>query len=161
MSKALFIGRFQPFHKGHLYDIKLILRKHSKVIIAIGSANKSRTFENPWTARERIEMIRACLSMEKVSDKAYEFVLLDDMPDDNMWIKKLQKKIQHFDAAYSGNEYVINLLRNAGIKVKRLKLLPKISGTVIRERMKHAKPWRHMVPEGAQKVLGKHIEHIR
>ena len=36
---ALIVGRFQPFHKGHLFLIKKALEKANKIIIGIGSAN--------------------------------------------------------------------------------------------------------------------------
>ena len=36
---ALIVGRFQPFHKGHLFLIKKALEKANKTIIGIGSSN--------------------------------------------------------------------------------------------------------------------------
>jgi len=36
---ALIVGRFQPFHKGHLFLIKKALEKADKIIVGIGSAN--------------------------------------------------------------------------------------------------------------------------
>lgn len=43
---ALIIGRFQPFHKGHLSVIKMVAEKSDSIIIGIGSAQLSHTFEN-------------------------------------------------------------------------------------------------------------------
>ena len=40
MSRALFIGRFQPFHNAHLADIKKILKENDEVLIAIGSSQE-------------------------------------------------------------------------------------------------------------------------
>mgnify|MGYP001262099234 CR=1 FL=1 len=48
---ALFIGRFQPFHKGHLSALRWIAAKSSKVIVAIGSAQKSFEPDNPFTEK--------------------------------------------------------------------------------------------------------------
>ena len=42
---GLYVGRFQPFHLGHLEAIKHILKKVDTVIIAIGSAQYSHTLE--------------------------------------------------------------------------------------------------------------------
>ncbi|MEK7177332.1 MAG: adenylyltransferase/cytidyltransferase family protein [Patescibacteria group bacterium] len=36
---ALIVGRFQPFHKGHLFLIKKALEKADKIIVGIGSSN--------------------------------------------------------------------------------------------------------------------------
>src|SRR3989338_4597048 len=53
MKKALFIGRFQPFHLGHLSDVKLALKDFDEVIIAIGSSQESGTSDNPFSDDER------------------------------------------------------------------------------------------------------------
>ena len=50
---ALFIGRFQPFHKGHLSAVKWIAARSSKVIIAIGSAEKENEPKNTFSEKER------------------------------------------------------------------------------------------------------------
>ncbi|MBP7820288.1 MAG: adenylyltransferase/cytidyltransferase family protein, partial [Candidatus Methanofastidiosum sp.] len=51
--RALYIGRFQPFHLGHLHVVKLILNSSKEIIIAIGSSQVSHTIQNPFTAGER------------------------------------------------------------------------------------------------------------
>ncbi|MEM3079801.1 MAG: adenylyltransferase/cytidyltransferase family protein, partial [Thermoproteota archaeon] len=52
-SRGLFIGRFQPFHLGHLKAVEYIINRVDEVIIGIGSAQYSHTLENPFTAGER------------------------------------------------------------------------------------------------------------
>ena len=54
MATALYIGRFQPPHLGHISVIKEILKKYDSVIIGIGSAQEKGTYENPFSAAERI-----------------------------------------------------------------------------------------------------------
>lgn len=53
----VFIGRFQPFHNGHLEVIKTALSKASKVLILVGSSYQPRTEKNPFTFDERQMMI--------------------------------------------------------------------------------------------------------
>jgi len=53
---ALFIGRFQPFHSGHLDAIKQI--SEEEIIIGIGSSQYSKTEENPYSFEERKKMIK-------------------------------------------------------------------------------------------------------
>ena len=60
-STALFIGRFQPFHEGHLSVVKRALRDNDFLLIGIGSAEEDYLPDNPFTAGERWEMIRAAL----------------------------------------------------------------------------------------------------
>ena len=47
-NRALFIGRFQPFHNGHLNVIKTLLENHKEVVVVIGSAQEENTAENPF-----------------------------------------------------------------------------------------------------------------
>ena len=64
--KALFIGRFQPFHKGHLKAIKYLFNKYDGIIIGVGSSQYSNTVENPFSSDERMLMIRESLKQEKI-----------------------------------------------------------------------------------------------
>ena len=56
--RALFVGRFQPFHNGHIHAIGEILEESDELIIVVGSAQMSHEPDNPFTAGERLEMIR-------------------------------------------------------------------------------------------------------
>ena len=57
MKKGLILGRFQPFHLGHLELIKSIIKQQIEPVICIGSAQHSYTEENPFTVEERMKMI--------------------------------------------------------------------------------------------------------
>lgn len=58
---SVFIGRFQPIHEAHLEIIDQALKISETVIISVGSAHRPKTIKNPWTAQERIEMIKSAL----------------------------------------------------------------------------------------------------
>lgn len=51
------IGRFQPVHNAHVQIIQRAKTLANKLIIIVGSADQPRTFKNPWTADERMEML--------------------------------------------------------------------------------------------------------
>ena len=59
---GLLIGRFQPFHLGHLEAVNFALSKVDMLFIGIGSSNKSNQIRNPFTADERKEMIISSLN---------------------------------------------------------------------------------------------------
>ena len=69
MKHGLFVGRFQPFHNGHLHAVKFALGKVDVLWIAIGSAQKSYEKKNPFTAGERLTMIKAVLDVNKINPK--------------------------------------------------------------------------------------------
>ena len=57
----VFIGRFQPFHKGHESVVKEALKQAKEVIVVVGSSFEARTLRNPFTFEERKSMIKAVI----------------------------------------------------------------------------------------------------
>ena len=62
---AVYVGRFQPFHLGHLALLRRALARAPVCVVVIGSAFQARTPKNPFTWTERAEMIRAALSADE------------------------------------------------------------------------------------------------
>ena len=58
---AVLIGRFQPFHNGHLALLEQALQVAQQVIVVLGSAHQARSPKNPWVWEERRKMIDDCL----------------------------------------------------------------------------------------------------
>ena len=52
------VGRFQFFHEGHKSLVDYGLENCEKFVILVGSCDKSRTKDNPFTFEERKEMIQ-------------------------------------------------------------------------------------------------------
>ena len=88
----IFIGRFQPFHKGHEFIIKKALAISSHVIILCGSAYRPRTTRNPWNYIERENMIRGCFSAEENHNIVVE-PMMDVSYDDQLWVSNVKKKV--------------------------------------------------------------------
>jgi len=80
VTRALMIGRFQPIHLGHLKGIQQILNEVDELIILIGSAQYSHSFNNPFTAGERVAMVHAALC-ESAIDLSRCFII--PIPDTN------------------------------------------------------------------------------
>jgi bifunctional NMN adenylyltransferase/nudix hydrolase len=59
---SVYVGRFQPFHNGHLALLQRALALAPLCVVVIGSAHQARTPKNPFTAAERAEMIHRALS---------------------------------------------------------------------------------------------------
>ena len=56
---GLLIGRFQPFHLGHLQALQFALSRADCLWVGLGSSNKPVERDNPFTAQQRKEMILA------------------------------------------------------------------------------------------------------
>ena len=80
---AVVIGRFQPFHNGHLALIEQALAEAPTVIVILGSAHAARSTKNPFTWRERAQMIR--LAAGNRADRI-RFVPVRDYYDDTRWV---------------------------------------------------------------------------
>jgi len=62
--RALFIGRWQPFHNGHDYIIRQKLDEGKPVLIAVRDTPIDEA--NPFSVKERMDMIRAAYVGEDV-----------------------------------------------------------------------------------------------
>ncbi|EKE14039.1 MAG: bifunctional nicotinamide mononucleotide adenylyltransferase/ADP-ribose pyrophosphatase, partial [uncultured bacterium] len=89
---ALIVGRFQPFHKGHLFLIKKALENADKIIIGIGSANISDV-NNPIDFEMRKNIIKAVFYKEEIEEKLSKIIPLDDFFDDKRWLSNLKKQV--------------------------------------------------------------------
>ncbi len=154
MTTALFLGRFQPLHKGHLRIIKKAAKENKKVIIAIGSAQHSGTEENPFSGIERKKMIIKTLKEEGI--KNCRTVLIKDIHCDGSWVSHVRRHAGMFDVVYAAeSRKTSELFRKAGYKVISTKRLYGISSTEIRERMREGKDWKRLVPKAVKKYLKK------
>ena len=59
---GVFIGRFQPFHKGHLHNIQKALTICQRIVILIGSSQRAPSIQNPFSYQQRRAMMQADLN---------------------------------------------------------------------------------------------------
>ncbi len=154
MARALFIGRFQPFHIAHLADVKNILKKADEIIIAIGSSQEKNTKENPFSYNERKGMISNVLKNNKINN--FKIYPVPDLYNDYKWTNYIIKKLPKFDVAYSGNEWTIRCFKKHKIKAIKIRLVKDLSSTKVRESIKNNKNWEKLVP----KEIAAHINRI-
>jgi len=74
---GVYWGRFNPPHKGHLAMIQRF-RKSCRLTVAIGSSEHRDERENPFSGRERKEMMEALLHESRIGD--VRVVVLRDGP---------------------------------------------------------------------------------
>lgn len=89
---GIFIGRFNPFHLGHLNDVRQGLEIAEQLVIVVGSHNQAANIKNPFSSSERIEMIKSCLTDDEL--KRVHFVKLKDYHyNDALWLVDIQNKV--------------------------------------------------------------------
>ena len=154
MKKACFVLRAQPFHIGHLKVIKWILEKYDKIVIIIGSSQESKTNKNPFTLKERKEMINKSLKKEGIKKERYEIIEIDDVHEDKLWVEKILKKV-NFDVVFTMNIWTKRCFDTFKIPVKEHPIFDDISATKIRNMIKENKEWENLVPEDVKNILKK------
>jgi len=151
--KALLIGRFQPFHKGHLKLLQNILKNYDEVIVGIGSSQYDHTRDNPFTSNERKMMIEK--SLESINAKNYTLVLIPDIHNYPQWVPYVVSIIPDFDVVFSNNSLTKRLFSERGYIVKETPILDrsKYSGKEIRRRMIDDEPWETLVPKAVAEII--------
>lgn len=146
---ALFIGRFQPFHKAHLEAIKWILKRVKKILIIIGSAQEFSIKENPFSFKERKEMIENALLSAGI--KNFKIYGMPDVFDDVLWVKnilKITKLKPKEPIVFTRNSWIKKCFKKIKVRVKALPLfLGGLSATQIREKNYHNRNWENLVPK--------------
>ena len=152
VSRAFYIGRFQPFHNGHLKVISEISKEADELVIGIGSAQLSHTPENPFTAGERIMMISR--SLEDL-DLYYYVIPINDIYRNAIWVSHVESMTPPFSQVYSNNPLVSRLFSEAGYELKHSPMYNRVaySGTEIRRRMLSGEDWQQLVPQAVVKVV--------
>jgi nicotinamide-nucleotide adenylyltransferase len=132
------VGRFQPFHNGHLHLAKQILKECDELIIAIGSAQFNYIYKDPFTAGERVLMIHSALSSETDEINLTKCYIIPIVNDENnaRWFGHLKSMVPPFHVLYTGNEFVASLASHEVI-IKKPSFLnkDKYNGTYIRKQI--------------------------
>ena len=155
VKRGLFVGRFQPFHKGHLEAIKDVLKEVDELGVVIGSAQYSHRKDNPFTAGERVTMIRKALEEAEIPAARWWIVPVPDVHVHMVWVAEVVGYVPKFDVVYSNEPLTKRLFLEAGFKVKPFPLHKRevYSATEIRERMLNRKDWKKLVPKSVAKII--------
>ena len=149
--RALFIGRFQPFHLGHLSILKNF---DFDYVIAIGSAYESYTKENPFTSGERYEMI-----YEALKNLPFKFFIVP-VPDINrygVYAKHVIDLAPHFQKVITNNKIIKEIFEREGYEVLSTPLYKRreYRGEVIRKRIAKNMEWENLVPKEVSNFIKK------
>ena len=163
MQSALFVGRFQPFHNGHLDVIKTILKDNERVIIVIGSAEKNYISSNPLTAGERFKIIDESLKEAGVSTDKYCIIPVRNVNNYALWVNHVNIYVPPYTHIYTGSPIVKACYEGKyqrsdstckiGPDIIQVKKKLKVSATKVREAIIKNKGWKKLVPKAAAKVL--------
>jgi len=150
---GLLIGRFQPFHLGHLKALQFALTKVDKLWVGLGSSNGPIEKNNPFTAEERKEMILS--SIDDSMKGRISIYFIPDVDNHVKWIEKIDTIVPKFDIIFSNDELTKHLYSKRTIQVIPIPFLnrDKLSGTNIRNLIISDQKWENLVPDGTKNFL--------
>ena len=150
---GLLIGRFQPFHLGHLEALQFALSKVDKLWVGLGSSNKPAQKNDPFSAEERKEMILS--SIDDAIKERISIYFIPDLDNHVKWIEKIDTIVPKFDIVFSNDELTKHLYSKKDIKIITIPFLKRdvLSGTKIRDLITSDQKWDDLVPEGTKNFL--------
>ncbi|MDH3780625.1 MAG: nicotinamide-nucleotide adenylyltransferase [Nitrosopumilus sp.] len=150
---GLLIGRFQPFHLGHLEALQFALSKVDKLWVGLGSSNKPVQKNNPFSAEERKQMILS--SIDNTMKEKISIYFIPDLDNHVKWIEKIDTIVPKFDIVFSNDELTKHLYSKRSVQVIAIPFLNRnvLSGTNIRDLIISDQKWDNLVPQGTRNFL--------
>ncbi len=155
VNRALYVGRFQPFHLGHLDAIKIVLKSVDELVVVIGSAQYSHNANNPFTAGERLVMVRRALEEAEIDHSRVWIVPVPDVHLHMLWVSALEGYTPKFNVLYSNEPLTRRLFMEKGYKVKNIRFFERknYNSTLVREKMLKDESWTTLVPKSVAKFI--------
>ena len=155
LNRGLYVGRFQPFHNGHLDAIKFVLTKVDELVIVIGSAQYSHNQTDPFTAGERLIMVRQALQKAGVDYSKLWIVPVPDVHLHMLWVSAVEGYTPKFSILYSNEPLTRRLFMEAGYEVNSIPLFDRniYNSTYVRKKIVADDSWTSLVPEIVAKFI--------
>jgi nicotinamide-nucleotide adenylyltransferase len=145
---GLLVGRFQPFHYGHLAAVRFALKRVDYLYVVVGSAQRSHERDNPFTASERISMIKSALDGSGVDPSKWMAIPIVDADSHSVWVSSVESMVPKFDIVFTNDTLTHLLFKEEGIEVRAVPYLDRgrYSATNVRMRILERKDWESLVP---------------
>lgn len=155
-DRCLVIARFQPLHYGHLGAMKFCLERHGEVVVAVGMASQSHTPENPFTAGERLLMVRESIKWAGLPLDRFITVTLPTLEVSRVAVHYVKLYSPPFRCVVTLNPIVQRIFAEEGYEVVEPPRLDrsKYSGSAIRRMMAEGDPeWERLVPPPVAEIV--------
>jgi nicotinamide-nucleotide adenylyltransferase len=125
-----------------------ILKENDDLLIVVGSAQMSHEHDNPFTAGERLEMIRGALTTAGIDHKKIMLIPIPDAPAHRVWVSQVESQTPRFEIVYTNQPLTRRLLIEAGYEVRSIELYERemYEATEIRKRILMGEDWKDLVP---------------
>lgn len=156
IERGLVIARFQPLHYGHLNVLKWCFSNFDEVIVVIGMASQSHTPENPFTAGERLLMLRETVKWANLPLEKMVTVTLPTLEVSKVAIHYVKLYAPPFKCVVTLNPVIARIFIEEGYKVVEPPPINRsiYRGAYIRKLMsENNSEWRSLVPPPVAKII--------
>lgn len=156
---GLWIGRFQPYTKGHESGLNQIISSGiEKLIVGIGSAEEEWSAKNPMSYYEREKMISKYFSNKAIGID-FEIHPIPDFGNTKKWTNFILTNLPDFDTVYSANPYVEICFKDNGKNFSRLEVNSNsIKASYVRSLIANKnETWKNYVPN----IVANYLEEIK
>lgn len=136
--------------------IRWALERVDEVIVVIGTAQESHTVVNPFTAGERVVMVKLALKEAGLDLNRIYIIPVPDILMNSVWVNYLSMYVPKFKYGIARNPLVVRLFKEAGYEV----LIPPpysrgtYSSTRIRRLMlSDDTSWRDLLPKSVVEFI--------
>jgi nicotinamide-nucleotide adenylyltransferase len=116
--------------------------------VIVGSAQRSHERDNPFTAGERISMIKRALDGNGVDPSRWMSIPIQDADSHSVWVSSVRSMVPAFDIVFTNDSLTFTLFKEEGIEVTAVPFLDReqLSATNVRNRILERKDWESLVP---------------
>jgi nicotinamide-nucleotide adenylyltransferase len=135
--------------------VKFALKRVDYLYVIVGSAQRSHERDNPFTAGERISMIKQALDGNGVDPSRWMSIPIQDADSHSVWVSSVKSMVPPFDVAFTNDSLTFTLLKEEGIAVSAVPYFDRkqYSATNVRKRILERKDWEGLVPPQVAKLV--------
>ena len=123
--------------------------------IVVGSAQRSHERDNPFTAGERIAMIKGALDNDSVDGARWMAIPIADADSHSVWVSTVKSMVPRFDVAFTNDSLTFRLFEEEGLEVRAVPYLKReeYSATNVRMGILERRGWETLVPSDVAKMV--------
>lgn len=150
---GLLVGRFQPFHLGHIEAVRYALTRCESLWLCIGSSNLNADAKNPFSVIERQEMIESSLSENTLA--RIRIFHIPDFDDHKKWMTAIDSTVPDYGIVFTNDNPTAEMFAAHGRQISGIEFLNRdsLEGLRIRAVIASGGELGSLVPNGTLDVL--------
>lgn len=135
--------------------MKFALERVDYLYIVVGSAQRSHERDNPFTAGERIAMIKRALDGNGIDPARWMAIPIADADSHSVWVSSVKSMVPAFDVVFTNDSLTYMLFKEEGHEVVAVPYLDRkqYSATNVRNRILERKDWESLVPRQVAELV--------